>query len=67
MIAAEDLRRFISLECKAAGSIAQWARDRGLCPEQVRLFVRGKRPPEPKILNVCGLEAVTMYRRKGGQ
>ena len=36
----------------------------GLRPEDLRMFIRGQRPAEPKILDAFGLERVTLYARK---
>ena len=33
----------------------------GLHPEQLRLFVRGKREPETKVLKALGYEKITLY------
>lgn len=36
----------------------------GVHPEQFRLFVRGERPAEPRLLDKLGFERVTFYRPK---
>jgi hypothetical protein len=33
----------------------------GVHPEQLRLFIRGKRPAEPKLLRAFGLERVELF------
>jgi hypothetical protein len=35
----------------------------GVHPEQLRLFIRGKRPAEPKLLTAFGLERIVLYAR----
>jgi hypothetical protein len=42
--------------------IAKWSAERLLCDEQVGAFLRGRRPPEPKLLEAIGVERVVTYR-----
>lgn len=39
----------------------------GLHPEHLRLFVRGKRPAEPKLLEAFGLERIVLYATRRPQ
>ncbi|WP_292922617.1 hypothetical protein [Novosphingobium sp. SCN 63-17] len=36
----------------------------GIHPEQMRMYVRELRPPEPKLLEAMGMERVVFYRVK---
>jgi len=58
----DGLREQLAGQCKAAGSIAAWSREHGLCDEQVGAFIRGKRPPEPKLLTALGMTTQRFYR-----
>ena len=42
-------------------TIAEAARSYGVGYEQMRLFVKGDRPPEPAILRAMGLERIELY------
>lgn len=57
----EVLRQVVRAKCDEAGSVAKWAASVGMVDEQVNLFLRGKRPAEPKLLAVLGLERRVTY------
>ena len=48
-------------------SIAEAARHYGVNCEQLRLYVRGKRPAEPKLCAAFGVVPVTFYLPTKGQ
>lgn len=60
-----QVHHIVRRACENAGSIAAWARSRGLTDEQVRLFLTGKRPPEPKLLKALGLRRRVTYQDDG--
>lgn len=50
-------------ENQAYPSVTALAHDVGLCPEQLQMFLRGKRKNlEPKIAAAFGIEKVVFYR-----
>ncbi len=61
MLNSDDLLDTIRADM-GGKSIAVYARMINVCEEQLRSFIRGKRPPEPKLLSRLGFERVIQYR-----
>lgn len=60
-ISMAELRALIKTRVRQHGSISAYARELGVCDEQVSSFLRGSRPPEPKLLKALGLKRVVRY------
>jgi len=61
-----DLRDLLAYAVAVAGGPGRYCKAHGLHYEQMRLFLTGKRPPEPKILAALGMERVCLYRPTAG-
>lgn len=57
---AAMVRSHIGKDCPFP-TIKAAAESYGVHPEQLRMFLRGKRPAEPKLLRAFGLEKITLY------
>jgi hypothetical protein len=61
VIARAMVRSWIGKDCPFPNAAA-CARSIGVHPEQLRLFINGKRPAEPRLLAALGFERVVFYR-----
>lgn len=54
----------LSESVTAGGSQRSWCKTHGISPPYLSDVLNGRRDPGPKILDVLGLEPVTLYRPK---
>jgi len=57
----DTLRASLAIQVIEKGSISALARSLGLHDEHLRMFMNGKRPAEPKVLQALGLKKIVLY------
>ncbi len=66
VMTAEAVRELLSAEVAQAATAQAWAAALGLSPSYVSDVLNGRREPGDKMLEVLGLQRVTMYLRAAG-
>jgi hypothetical protein len=57
----DDLRQILCKEVCMAGSIANWAREKGISPSYVRDVMKARRAPGDRITEKLGLRRIPTY------
>lgn len=60
-ISEDEILCELKMEIKAAKNMYTWARDNGLCGEQVADIVKGRHKMQPKVAAVLGYSPVRKW------